>query len=60
MTVVADTFAVGTLNIVDAADEAGLLVFADGLAKLERTSFRVRPELAAAFRESVQRRKEGR
>lgn len=52
--------AVGTLNILDAADEAGLLVFTDALAKLERTSFRVRPALAAIFRESVQQRKERR
>jgi len=50
--------AVGTLNLLDAADEAGLLEFNASMSRLDQTSFRVRPELADYFREiSSKRRK---
>src|SRR5438046_2908865 len=43
--------AVGTLNILEAADEAGLSDFYETLNKLRQTSFRVSEELAASFLE---------
>lgn len=48
----------GTLNILDVADEAGLLDFADALQKLQRTNFRIDPALVSAFAERVRKRRE--
>ncbi|HWB03113.1 MAG TPA: hypothetical protein VG796_08830 [Verrucomicrobiales bacterium] len=50
--------AVGTLNILDAADEAGLLDFEDCLRRLQRTNFRIEASLAEAFTERVRKRRD--